>query len=138
MGSACHREAVQMMTTIPATTGIIGAMLSKESEIHKRSTSVDTEEEVAEICQFYKDDFNHSILQTQLQVFYTHFSSTQTDNHPQKIDIFDKKNTFCPSLLANCYICRKSYGLLQLILVMPATNASFERTFSALRRIRRT
>ncbi len=27
------------------------------------------------------------------------------------------------------------YGLLQLILVMPATNASSERSFSALRRI---
>ncbi len=39
MGSACHREAVQMMTTIPATTGNIGAMLSKESEIHKRNAS---------------------------------------------------------------------------------------------------
>ena len=39
MGSACHREAVQMMTTIPATTGNIGAMLSMESEIHKRNAS---------------------------------------------------------------------------------------------------
>ncbi len=39
MGSACHREAVQMMTTIPATTGNIGAMLSKESEIYKRNAS---------------------------------------------------------------------------------------------------
>ncbi len=79
-----------------------------ESLFLKACTSVDTEEEVAEICQFYKDDFYHSILQTQLQVFHTHFSSTQTDNHPQKIDIFDIKNTFCPSLLANCHICRKS------------------------------
>ncbi len=107
-----------------------------ESLLLKACTSVDTEEEVAEICQFYKDDFNHSILQTQLQVFHTHFSSTQTDNHPQKIDIFDIKKYFLSLSAGQLSHMSQVYGLLQLILVMPATNASSERSFSALRRIK--
>ena len=36
MSSACHREAVEMLITIPATTG---AMLSKESAIQRNNSS---------------------------------------------------------------------------------------------------
>ena len=39
MSSACHREAVEMLITIPTTTGNLGAMLSKESAIQRKNSS---------------------------------------------------------------------------------------------------
>ena len=39
MSSACHREAVEMLITIPTTTGNLGAMLSKESAIQRNNSS---------------------------------------------------------------------------------------------------
>ena len=107
-----------------------------ESLLFKACISEDIENEIAEVCQFYKDDFDSNILQAQLQVFKTHFNQIQNNPLPDTIDSFVLKQYFLSLSTSQLTLLLQVYRLLQLILVMPATNASSERSFSALRRIK--
>ena len=88
------------------------------------------------VCNFYQDDFDKDVLRTQLQTFGVHFQQVQDESLGATYNIFDIKKYFLTlspgklSLLSNVKL------LMQLILVMPATNACSERSFSALRRIK--
>ena len=82
------------------------------------------------VTEFYKDDFDRSLLSTQLQIFGTSFAMSKPASLGDCIKFLrdlspGQKNFFCE-------VCR----LVQLILVMPATTAMSERSFSAMRRLK--
>ena len=85
------------------------------------------------VTVLYKNDFNRMLLSAQLQNFGTAFTpSTQAD--PTSL-------RDCLKFLRGLSPAQKSFfslvcRLVQLILVMPSTNAVNERTFSALRRLK--
>ena len=92
------------------------------------------EEQLERVCAFYGDDFDKEKLRGQLVTFSLHFQ--KNTEKLEKVTIFDLRRYFSSlssgqrSLLSQ--VCR----LMQLILVMPATNATSERSFSALRRVK--
>ncbi len=89
--------------------------------------------ELKEVMDFYGNDFNESELSTQLQIFGTNFTETQC-----KATITLKEAlTFlqCLSEGQRAFF-RQVCFLARLILVLPATNAASERSFSTMRRIK--
>lgn len=67
-------------------------------------------------------------------MFGTHFSPDQTKRG--HIDIFGIRDYFRSLSPGRVALLSQVGRLLQLVLVMPATNASSERSFSASRRIK--
>ena len=96
----------------------------------------DYEEELLAVSTFYEDDFNLSNLRTQLQIFGVQGSSLQSSSQAAKLTIFDVKSYFLSLSPGQMALLSEVKRLLQLILVMPATNATSERSFSALRRVK--
>ena len=82
---------------------------------------------------FCKDDFDISQLKVQLETFATNFCK---EADTTKVTVYDVRQYFVSlspeKKLLMSQVCR----LLQLTLVMPATNATSERSFSALRRVK--
>ena len=77
---------------------------------------------------FYKGDFSH-LLETQLHTFALLFSGKKSTLQ----EIIDHLRGLSPSQQE---LLSEVYKLLKLILVLPATNAISERSFSALRRVK--
>ena len=104
-----------------------------ESLLLKAANQENYSTELQEVIAFYGNDFNESELSTQLQIFGTNFAR---EAQPGKVTL-QEVFTFLRSLSEGqraffrqvCFVAR-------LILVMPATNASSERTFSTMRRIK--
>lgn len=86
------------------------------------------------VTHFYGTDLNPQLLKTQLTVLSTAFKErTAANSHvvlSEVIDFFKTRTPAQQELLSE--VCK----LLRLILVMPATNATSERSFSTLRRIK--
>ena len=86
------------------------------------------------VVSFYKDDLKASELSVQLQNLGTWFSSKESDQATVELreciaflrDLSDGQHSFFSEV---CHLAR-------LILVMPATNAISERSFSAMRRLK--
>ena len=90
--------------------------------------------ELDTICDFYQDDLNKPHLQTQLLQLTAHFSSLGSKQKEVAFgDILEYLRSLSRSQLT---IFSDVILVLELILVLPATNASSERSFSALRRIK--
>ena len=81
------------------------------------------------VVNFYGSDFDTNLLQTQLQILATNYSGDSTS----LTDIIDSLK--CMSQAQKSSLSQV-FQLAKLILVMPATNAVSERTFSALRRVK--
>ena len=79
----------------------------------------------------YKDDFDKEVLRTQLGVLGANFEKC-TDT----ITIFHIKDYLKSLSSGQLSLISQVQRLMQLLLVMPATNASSERSFSALRRVK--
>lgn len=98
----------------------------------------DFEDDLQIVCGFYRDDFIVENLRAQLKTFGLHFK--QNFKHPiggnGSLTIFDVKDHFLSFSSGQMLLLSEVKRLLQLVLVMPATNASSERSFSALRRIK--
>ena len=92
------------------------------------------EEFKADFCEFYQDDFNRDLLCTQLVTLGVHFQ--QVNSSSSDLSIFDVKSYFLSLSSGQISLLSDVKCLLQLILVMPASNASSERSFSALRRVK--
>ena len=111
---------------------------SLETLLLRACKQEDFEDILQKVCKFYKDDFDQEILHTHLQTFGVHFQQVQ--DHPlegnTKFTIFDIKEYFLSLSHGQLSLISSVKRLLQLILVMPATNASSERSFSALRRVK--
>ena len=85
------------------------------------------------VCSFFYDDFNKEDLVAELSTFQKLYCAAVEDEVPSVSTIKTALLTLSTSqrMLLNT-VCR----LFQLLLILPATNATSERSFSALRRIK--
>ena len=86
------------------------------------------------VCDFYKEDLNETQLCAQLPTFVLHFQEVL--GVLDKISIFDLKTYFSSISDSQTALTGEVKKIMQIILIMPATNATSERSFSALRRIK--
>ena len=93
------------------------------------------EDDLETVCTFYKDDFDRELLSMQLQTFGVHIQQTQ-ELQSSSLAITDVKKMFLSLSEGQKSLLSQVKRLLQLILVMPATNSTSERSFSALRRVK--
>ena len=96
----------------------------------KAATSKAYQEEFDFVKGFYGSDFDYLQLKTQLGIFAQHFQSSEGVT---LTDIFTFFRSCTPGQLD---LISQVSKLAKLLLVMPATNATSERSFSALRRIK--
>ncbi|MDD9818794.1 MAG: hypothetical protein OXU61_11785, partial [Gammaproteobacteria bacterium] len=85
--------------------------------------------QIEEVASVYKDDIDVSELSTQLEIFGTSFSEPKATIH-EVIKCLQSLSASQRLLLEQ--VCRVG----RLLLVMPATNATSERSFSVLRRLK--
>ena len=100
-----------------------------ECLILKAAKQEEYSNEIQEVLSFYGDDFQETDLRTQLQIFGTKFigkSCSLKDILAFLRGLSDGQKAFFSQ------VCR----VAQLIMVMPATNAASERSFSVLRRVK--
>ena len=107
---------------------------SLETLLIKASKREEFQDSLDQVCAFYHDDFDKELLDSQLKTFGIHFQTTEEPT--MQISIFDLKRYFLSLSPGQASLLSQVRHLLQLILVMPATNASSERSFSALRRLK--
>ena len=88
------------------------------------------------VCSFYKDDFDSDLLCAQLKTFGLDFQAYKEQTTVLKPTIFDIRDYFKSLSHAQRQLLDQVCRAVQLILVMPATNATSERSFSALRRVK--
>lgn len=100
----------------------------------KAAQGVEYSLELDYVTKFYGSDFNPELLKTQLEVF----SANQSSSPPadKEIHLSDVRNFFTTATSAQRDLLLEVCRLFQLLLVMPATNATSERSFSALRRVK--
>ena len=101
----------------------------------KASNQSDFEDELKIVCDFYKDDFNSDNLKAQLVTFGVEFQQKNVTS-TGATSFFDLLDHFKAYSIAQRSLLDQVVRVVQLILVMPATNATSERSFSALRRIK--
>ena len=89
------------------------------------------QEDLESVVHFYKEDINEQKIVIQLELLRDEFKERQRVNDLSKIVDFFKEQT-APMQLFFSEVLK----LTQLLLVMPATNAVSERTFSAMRVIK--
>ena len=99
-------------------------------------------EELDFICNFYKEDLQKDLLRVQLQTLHVDFKSKFEERYGTSmseascITIFDIKEYFQSLSSAQKDLLDQVCKVAKLVLVMPATNATSERSFSALRRVK--
>ena len=106
-----------------------------EQLILKAAEGEDITAELDFVCDFYKTDLDKNSLRAQLLTFGVEFKQS-TYGSSTKSDICDVKKYFQSITGAQRSLLAQVCTVLQLILVMPATNATSERSFSALRRVK--
>ena len=97
--------------------------------VYLQSTTYD--EELDFICEFYKDDFNKENLVAQLQILTVHSAASNTS---QSLNVLNLTKYFKSLTIGQRDLMNQVCQITQLILVMPATNATSERSFCTLRR----
>ena len=100
-----------------------------EKLLSKAVKGVLFQNELKAVCAFYKDDLNKSLLETQLQILHTKFSSHPDLKVPDIVKEFRN--------LSKCQqeLMQQVKTAIKLWLLAPATNAVSERSASAVRRI---
>ena len=88
------------------------------------------EEHFGIITEFYGTDFNPLRLKAQLEILAAHFQTSSCN-----VSFKDIKAYF-QSLSVPASSLFSEITLMQLILVLPATNATSEQSFSAMRRVK--
>ena len=102
---------------------------SLEDLVLKAANKLDFSEELASVKDVYGTDLDESTLQVQLQILGA--------NIPEKmITIFDVRSYLQKITPGERSLLSQVVLLMKMILVMPATNATSEQSFSALRRIK--
>ena len=92
------------------------------------------EEELAFVCQFFGQDFGRRDLESELKVLRTLYIEKSDVNEKPSIPLLKKVLLSLSS--TQRMLIDTAYRAFQLLLVMPATNSTSERSFSALRRIK--
>lgn len=88
------------------------------------------DEELKFVVEFYKDDFNQDQLSMQLAVLSSNISSDSAQDLKSILQYLQNLSEAQRLLLSE--VCT----LASLVIVMPATNAVSERSFSSLRRLK--
>lgn len=86
------------------------------------------------ICSFYKDDLQPDNLSSQLLTFAHDFKRAHDSN--SKILISHIIEFYVSLASAQKLLLSQVGTVVQLLLIMPATNSTSERSFSALRRLK--
>lgn len=86
------------------------------------------------ILDFYKDDLDKTSLSSQLETFTSYARNNLCD--PSTVSVSDLVKSVCQMSPTSRCLFSEIVTLLRLVLVMPATNATSERTFSSLRRVK--
>ena len=107
-----------------------------EQLLLKASQGQDYASEFEHTCSFYKDDFDSDMLHAQLQVFTSECQRQQKDTGIPFTTVFDIKDFFCTLTDSQKSLLSEVCKVVKLILIMPASNATSERSFSALRRVK--
>lgn len=103
-----------------------------EELLLKSCTGEDIEDRIGVICRFFGDDFQEDALVAQLATLNQLCKSYTTDSP----SIETVKSALLSLSSAQRSLVNEVCKLLQLLLIMPATNSSSERSFSALRRVK--
>ena len=105
-----------------------------EQLLFKTCKGQNYEEELDFVCNFFTNDFNKIELAAELLTLRTLYDTEVA------ADVKPSVNSIKTALLALSTMQRKLLGavvrLFQLLVTLPATNATSERSFSALRRIK--
>ena len=88
--------------------------------------------ELTEVTEFYKDDFNKSDLETQLEIL----SQMKIDCAGDSITFQDIYKHLRGLSLSHHALVSQVMRLVKFVLLMPATNAMSERSALAMRRIK--
>ena len=91
----------------------------------KAARQQDYQAELDFVIDYYDDDFDASLLKTHLEIFSTNMQFEKNSTLSDVIEFFISKNSFQQEFLLQ--LCK----LLKFLLVMPATNAASEHSFSA-------
>ena len=105
-----------------------------EQFLFKACSGETYEAELSFVCNFYGEDLNRRDPETQLQIFRRLYQErTDKTDHPS----IETVKTVLKSLsVAQRGLINMVCLAFQLLLVMPATNATSESSFSALKRIK--
>ena len=82
------------------------------------------------VIDFYKDDFSEGQLKMQLEILSSNIPHSSSHNLSSVLQYLRSLNSSQQALMSE--VCK----LAALVIVMPATNATSERTFSCLRCIK--
>ena len=104
-----------------------------EALLLKAATSQPYDEELKHVLSFYGSDFDSSLLSTHLEIFSKNFQPVSPEKQTTVSDIVTFFQSSSPGQVQLMHQVGK---LMRLLLVMPATNAQSERSFSAVRRIK--
>jgi len=102
-----------------------------EQLLVKAANNENFEDELQNFTQFYGSDFDPSVLETQLNTLPFCFSPN-VGNMETFRDVLKQVKAFSKG---HKLVVSEVVKLLKLIMVMPATNAVSERSFSAMRRL---
>ena len=89
--------------------------------------NADYQESLKLVLDFYKDDFDENCLKSQLKMFKSIFPTKQNVTISEIISYFKNLEVGVKSLMSE--VCK----VMELILVLPATNSKSERSFSKMR-----
>ena len=114
---------------------------SLETLLTKAAKQEEFEADLHKVCSFYKDDLDEGILNAQLKTFGLHFQQQQLSHEKEtgknsSLTISDIKSYFGSISHGQTVFFSEVKRVIQLVLVMPATNATSERSFSTLRRVK--
>ena len=90
------------------------------------------------VLSFYGSDFDSLLLPTHLEVFSQAFQgrSSTSSSSSKEVTLSDILSFFRSCTPSQIDLMCQVSKVVRLLLVMPATNAESERTFSAVRRIK--
>ena len=137
----CEHYKDIFMEAVDAITGSIESRFKQKGyETYKQLENLilhaaegkDYEEEMKFVTEFYGSDFNKHALETQLFTFKANFPRVKNESIRFKDVVKFMKEL--PE--AQRQLFSEVSTLVKLILVLPATNAVSERSFSSLRRIK--
>ena len=97
----------------------------------EESQNADTE--LKAVCDFFGDDLKEATLACELQILRELFTQKGGSATPTTAVL---RNVLTSLTASQGDLISSVWRLYQLLLVLPATNATSERTFSALRRVK--
>ena len=106
---------------------------SLEELLTKAANKEDYSKELEAVVSFYGDDFDNKELSTQLEIFSSTFIR---ENEQQRITLREAIKSLHDLSAGHRTFYKQVCQVVKLILVMPATNAASERSFSTTKRVK--